>query len=110
MANHIQVADLPPTRFVLSTSRYSNSTVLYYGEGANTKTCFDIYKRGVYAISPDDRYTVVTSGQEYRPDLMSRSVYGTVDYWWKILEANGMKDIFDFKVGTNIRLPNNILE
>jgi hypothetical protein len=39
---------------------------------------------------------------------VSLETYGVVDYWWKILEANNMKDIFDFKSGVNIRLPGSI--
>jgi hypothetical protein len=40
---------------------------------------------------------------------MSNQAYGTPDFWWKILEVNGMKDIFEFKSGENIVIPNNIL-
>jgi hypothetical protein len=45
---------------------------------------------------------------EYRPDRLSYELYGTVDLWWKIMEANDIKDIFDFKAYLNIRIPSNI--
>jgi len=44
---------------------------------------------------------------EFRPDKMSQHVYGHVDWWWKIMEANNIKDVYDFKAGTNIRIPAN---
>jgi hypothetical protein len=49
---------------------------------------------------------VITPGVEYRPDLVSYDKYGTPNSWWMILEANGMKDIWDFKSGKTIMLPN----
>ena len=52
---------------------------------------------------------VITKGSEYRPDLVSFDEYGTIDFWWKIMEVNGIKDILDFAAGRNIRLPNNVL-
>jgi len=51
----------------------------------------------------------ITKAFEFRPDLVSYKVYSTPDYWWKILEFNGMMDIFDFKNGRNIRLPSNFV-
>ena len=106
MANIVEPSDLISTRFVLPTSRYASSQVIRYSE--QRKLTFEIYKRGEYVDSPKDKYLIITSGIEYRPDLLSYQFYGTVDFWWKILEANGMRDVFDFKTGTNIRLPNNI--
>lgn len=106
MANPIQVTNVPATRFVNTASRYANSVVILYSEA--NKTTFEIYKRGTYLPSTNDKYTVITKGQEYRPDLLSRTVYGTVDYWYKLLEANGMSDILEFKAGVNIKVPGNI--
>jgi hypothetical protein len=45
---------------------------------------------------------------EYRPDLVSQDKYGLPDFWWKIMEVNGMKDIMDFKAGKTIVLPENV--
>ena len=48
-------------------------------------------------------------GQEYRPDLVSNRVYGTPDFWWRIMEANNIKDVFEFKAGLNLRIPGSVL-
>ena len=66
-------------------------------------------KNNSYSPSTNDKYTVITKGYEYRPDLVSYQAYGTPDFWWKIMEVNGIKDIFDFKSGLNIVIPDNVL-
>ena len=43
-----------------------------------------------------------------RPDLVSKEKYGIPDFWWKILEANKMNDVFDFKAGKTIILPESV--
>ena len=53
------------------------------------------------------RAYVVKNGE--LPEIVSNKVYGSPDFWWKIMEANNIKDIFDFKTGINIRLPDAIL-
>ena len=103
MANFIQTTDLTQTRFVTPTSRYINSAILYYGD-ANRLT-FETYKRKTTPQTTSDKFMVISKGSEFRPDLVSQDVYGFPDFWWKILQANNMFDIFDFKAGTNIRIP-----
>lgn len=108
MAN--KMIEIPLTRgnrgFVTSSSRYADSTMIYYGE--LHKITFVIYKRQTPKYTEDDKYTIIPPGWEYRPDLVSKYMYGTVDYWWKIMEMNGMTDILEFKAGANIRLPANV--
>jgi hypothetical protein len=106
MANYVETTKINPKRFVPMSSRYSDSTVIYYTE--NKLLTFNTYKKNTIALSEKDIYYVVTPGTEYRPDLVSKTAYGTVDFWWKIMEANNIKDIFDFKAGLNIRIPNAI--
>jgi hypothetical protein len=106
MANYIENANINADRFVTKTSRYADSTVYYYSE--NKFITFETYKRNINDPASDDMYMVITKSREYRPDLVSNAVYGDPDFWWKIMEVNGMKDIFDFKAGANIRLPRNI--
>ena len=103
MANNITVTNFPASRFVSQTSRYISSPVLYYGP--NNILTFATYHRPSYPTSTKDRYMVISATREYRPDLVSFEQYGTVSFWWKIMEANGMKDILEFAAGTNIRLP-----
>jgi hypothetical protein len=82
---------------------------MYYTIGTKRVLTFGTYKKQIPATSSEeDMYTVVTPGFEYRPDLLSQKVYGTPDFWWKILEANNIKDVFEFKTGKNIRLPGNV--
>jgi len=106
MPNPITVADIKADRFVAPTSRYIDSQVLYYGP--NHVLTFSTYKRGTYPTANNDKFMVIKKGSEYRPDLVSFDQYGTVSFWWKIMEANGMKDILEFEAGKNIRLPGNI--
>lgn len=107
MANFIEATAIDPKRFVNFSSRYSNAEVYYYTE--NKLLTFGTYKKEEIPLSERDKYFVITSSTEFRPDLVSLSAYGTVDFWWKIMEANGIKDIFQFKSGINIRIPDNIM-
>jgi hypothetical protein len=106
MANRIQEYNVPATTFVNSTSRYANSRVYLYGD--QKRITFEIYKRIPIVENPNDKVTTIPPGAEYRPDIVSKQVYGVVDFWWTILEANQMNDVFDFKAGTSIRLPVNV--
>ncbi len=99
----VSVANIAVGKFVAPSSRYSRSTVLLYGEqGILT---LSTYKKKDLHFSIDDKYTVVLSGEEYRPDKTSYRAYGVVDLWWAIMEANNIKDVFDYKAGTNLRIP-----
>ena len=104
MAIQISDSGISASVYVTPTSRYLNSTVLYYSD-ANRLT-FDTYKRQPFVPNEGDKFMVIPIGWEYRPDLVSNKVYGFPDYWWRIMEANGMFDVFDFKAGVNIRVPN----
>jgi len=84
-------------------SRYAKSKAIYYGE-QKTLT-FETYLKTEYIPTGKENITIISKGVEYRPDLVSYDYYGHVDNWWKIMEANGMKDIWDFKAGTTIILP-----
>jgi hypothetical protein len=107
MSNQITSTTISAQRYVSVGSRYANGTVIYYGP--NNIITFTTYKRGSQALSNNDRYAVVTKGVEFRPDLASYQFYGAPDFWWRILEANGMMDVMEFKAGVNIRLPDLLL-
>ena len=104
MATAIQTTSISPTTFVTASSRYKKSTVIQYGN--NQILTFTTYQRKKQSISSSDKFTIVTPGEEYRPDLTSYRTYGIVDYWWLIMEFNGIYDIYDYKSGLNIRIPN----
>lgn len=106
MANKIEFSEIRARNFVTNVSRYAQSRVIYYSD--SRIVTFETYKRKRFIPSSRDQVTVVTPGMEYRPDLMSFDKYGMPDFWWKILEANSMKDVMDFKAGTTIVLPENV--
>lgn len=63
--------------------------------------------RPVPAESDDFTYTIENQ-YEHRPDLLSYDLYGTPKLWWVFVQRNMsiLKDpIYDFKPGTQIRLP-----
>jgi hypothetical protein len=105
-ANKIEKASTEARIFVDITSRYVNSQVLYYSE--NNILTFETYKRKPKQLSGNDRFMVVTKNLEFRPDLISKMAYGFTSYWWKIMEFNDIKDIYDFKAGLNIRIPESV--
>jgi len=109
MPNHIERVDnrSPKDYFVNPASRYAEATVIYYGN--QKMLTYETYKRTFVKASPKDMYTVVSPGWEYRPDLVSQKMYGVPDFWYKIMEANKIYDIMDFKTGLNIRLPEMVL-
>ena len=106
MANYFETTTLNPLNFVSFTSRYSENKICYYKE--DRYLTFNTYKKNSYPSSSRDKYMVITKGYEYRPDLISQKIYGFPDYWWKIMEANNIKDIYNFKAGVNIRIPGGL--
>ena len=103
MATKIREAtEIKKVNIIDSISRYQKSTVIYYGDAP--KTTFEIYKRNKSSTS-SDKVTLISAGWEYRPDLVSFDLFGVPDYWWIIMEENGMKDILEFKSGVTIRIP-----
>lgn len=104
MAVPTQLANINPRKLVTPSSRYVNSRVIYWSEAK--LITFETYIRKPYVASGNEKVMSITKGVEYRPDLVSFEVYGFPDLWWKIMEANGIADIIDFKAGRTILLPN----
>jgi len=105
MAVPIQISSSKSQNYVTPSSRYVASDVIVYGEqGILT---FETYKRQS-TISSQDMFAIIPAGEEYRPDLTSYRAYGTVDFWWRIMEVNKIYDIYDYVSGTNIRIPSPI--
>ena len=100
----IEYPPITATSVVTPGSRYRDQTVIYYGE--RRFLTFATYVRKPYVPSGSERVMVVTKGLEYRPDLASHDFYGFPDNWWRILEANGMSDVYEFKAGKTVILPN----
>ena len=109
MANKISVIENKKAEdFVARGSRYEESIPLYYTINDMKYITFSTYRREEIPNTPNDKFSTIPPGMEYRPDLVSQKTYGAPDFWWKIMEANNIKDIFDFKAGLTIRLPDNI--
>lgn len=102
-----QIVAAPQTasNFVANTSRYINSPTIYWGE--NNILTFETYKRSIFVPSNTDKFMVITQGIEYRPDLIAKKAYGIslMGYWWRIMEANNLFDVFDLKAGITLRIP-----
>lgn len=109
MANKTQVItkNLVTSNIISATSRYANSKAEYYGDV--NRITLKTYNRKNLKRNPADQFAVIRAGYAYRPDLVSQETYGMPDYWWKIMEYNGMKDILEFEAGKNIVLPADIL-
>lgn len=105
MANNIEYTNLEAKQFVTATSRYGSSRVVKYSD--EKITTFETYKRKPFVMKQQDQLMVITAGMEYRPDIVSMEKYGTTDFWWRIMEANRMKDVTEFKAGRTIILPEN---
>ena len=106
MANYCKTLNVSAKSYVTPSSRYAGSKVMQYTE--DKVLTFEIYKKKPFAFAKEDQWMEITAAYEYRPDLISAELYGTPDFWWKILEANEMKDIIEFVRGKNIRLPGNV--
>lgn len=89
------------------TSRYFKSKLIKILDGHTT---FALYKRKYYPKSKEDRFLTITEAYDYRPDLVSTDIFGIPDFWWRLMEANGMTDIMQFRAGRNIRVPFNIMD
>lgn len=98
---------IDPKTYVIPSSRYAGSKVLHYGE--EEIITFETYKKSFRQISDMGQYAEITPPIQFRPDLVAKEVYGSEDFWWVIMEHNGMKDVMEFKAGKIIRLPGNIL-
>ncbi len=108
MANKIEFSNTSATTFVSPTSRYVSSRVIKYSD--QKITTFETYKKNPYKMGAGDQLAVIPGGMEYRPDLMSMERYGTTDFWWRLMEANNIKDVIEFTAGRTIILPENIYE
>lgn len=109
MARFAQLANIPASQYVIPSSRYYRSRVIYYTD--RRLITYETYKRKATAlqINDQDQWMTITPDMEYRPDKASYAVYSTPDFWWRLMEVNGIKDVMDFKAGRNIRIPGNLL-
>jgi len=107
MSVPITLSPISASKFVTPASRYIKQNVIYYGP--NNLIAFDTYIRKPYVPQGNEKVMMISKGVEYRPDLVSNVVFGFPDNWWRIMEANQMIDILEFKAGVTIILPNQII-
>ena len=98
---------LVSTNFVANTSRYLNSEIVNYRIGGVKYLTFKTYKKPTRTPSSNDQYYVIQAGDNYRPDILSKRAYGTESYWWVLLQANNMNDVYDLTAGKTIVIPNS---
>ena len=68
----------------------------------------DLLNYRVIPAQADDLYKQIGNTYQYRPDLMSFDLYGTVDYWWVFIIRNRdtiIDPVWDFKAETYIYIP-----
>lgn len=110
MANSIEDVDgILNSNFVGPNSRYSNSQLINYNIDNIKYLTFKIYKRPSRQVTEDDKFYTITPGVQYRPDVVSKNVYGKEAWWWIIMLANNMSDILEFKAGKTIVIPSPYL-
>jgi len=107
MANQVNFTNYGTQNLVATTSRYSAKQIIYYG--AQQRVTFAIYRKKNFTFAATDKFYEITKSMEFRPDLVSHSIYGIPDYWWRIMETNNMKDVMEFRAGRTIRLPGGYL-
>lgn len=103
----IEFTRIPSQSVVTPSSRYRKQSIIYYGE--QKFLTFSTYLRQAYVTDGTESVMVINKGVEYRPDLVSQDVYGFPDNWWRIMEANKMIDIMEFKSGRTILLPSQVI-
>ena len=94
---------LKASEIVKGISRYRKQQVIYYGE--QNFITFNIYRRKNYNQRGNEQVMLITKGIEYRPDLVAYEIFNAPEAWWRIMEANNMKDILEFKAGVTIIIP-----
>lgn len=104
MTQLIEVSDTSVGKIFSAGSRYVKSQqIIYYGE--QRFLTLDLYIRRKYQPTGKESVMVINKGVEYRPDLVANQLLGAPELWWRIMEANNMKDIMEFKAGKTILIP-----
>jgi hypothetical protein len=52
------------------------------------------------------RYYQVAGHEDQRPDMICNNIYGTIDYWWILVQFNDIVDVFtELKEGMILKVP-----
>jgi len=108
MATKLEFSNEIATSVVTASSRYAHSRIILLGERA--VPAFALYRRDRNKMMTRDmQWTEIAPNVEFRPDLVSYELYGTPDFWWRLLEINQMSDIMEFKSGRVIMVPDTMI-
>ena len=83
-------------------------TNFYKQETINNKLEYDLIKNywDLFKIKRPLKYISITKEHIQRPDILSYSIYGDVNYWWIISKFNLIDDWWnDLQIGNNISVP-----
>lgn len=72
----------------------------------------EIWRPRPVPADPDDYTYEIAPQYNYRPDLLANDLYGSPRLWWVFAQRNAdvlFDPIYDFKVGTIIKLPKKTL-
>lgn len=86
-----------------ATSPYNNTGVV-------NNNFLDVWVDRPIPKLPSDRYWVITSTYDQRPDLLAYDLYNNPKLWWVFASRNPntiTDPLFDFTVGKGIYLPEN---
>lgn len=79
-----------------------------YSKTFQTSWYLDLYEHRPIFKSGNDQLVTIKAEHEYRPDLLSYSLYGTADFWWVFAVRNMdviTDPIWDFVPGLQIYAP-----
>ena len=80
----------------------------YFKTGLIDNKFLDILSYRTIPAQADDLLTQIGPTYQYRPDLMSFDLYGTVDYWWVFTIRNRdliIDPVWDFTADKKIYIP-----
>ena len=83
--------------------------ILLYHKGKTTSTSVGSLEYGntinsLASLGSVEKF--IPAGYEHRPDLISNLFFDTPNYWWAVMELNGLSDPFEsLNVNDRVMLP-----
>ena len=86
---------------ISKTSRYNGATSTII-DGKN----YILTKKPIQVpLTDEDFYIQLDQSNQFRPDLISQSVYDSPDFGWAIMEVNSISNFLELKSGLRLRVP-----
>lgn len=86
-----------------SDVRYDFSKFMRYAGGDNYDPLTSKFLKDLKGLAVKGR--LVIQGEEGRPDLISKKIYSSFQYWWLILLYNSILDLSELTIGKTILYP-----